>query len=185
MADMTNAPAAEVQPNLDGLNQPGPAAAPSADSQAPQSTMESVAPPNLTQGNLPAYGEPGAPAQPSTVVPAGAPTAAPQPHARLLSMIQGLAIGLGAASKSIATHGREGGAEEVVQIRGEEQRQQQEATAAAQVQKNAQLQNQISALTINHLQGENIKLNATLQDEVNLSHMKVKEAAVGLAGTQQ
>ena len=45
-------------------------------------TMESVAPPNLTQANQPIYGDPGEPQEPSTVVPAGAPNpaaAAPGP----------------------------------------------------------------------------------------------------------
>ena len=63
-APMTNTPAAEVQPNLPD--------------QTP--TMESAAPVganNATAANAPVYGDPGAAAQPPTVVPTGAPAAQP------------------------------------------------------------------------------------------------------------
>src|SRR5690348_13009023 len=42
-------------------------------------------------------------------------TEPPPPHARLLAMVEGLATGLSAFGKSIATKGKEGGAPEVEQ----------------------------------------------------------------------
>jgi hypothetical protein len=47
--------------------------------------------------------------QPGANAPAG-PSPAPQsPHAGLLRMVQGLALGLDAFARAAATHGREGG----------------------------------------------------------------------------
>src|SRR5580693_6559387 len=101
--DSSATPAASTAAVLpDSMTQPGSAVA------AP-STMESVAPANLTQANLPAYGEPGAPAQPSTVVPAGQPVAQ-QPvtgkHEVLARMVTGLADALAGFSAGIASKGR-------------------------------------------------------------------------------
>jgi hypothetical protein len=182
--EMTNAPAATVQPDLPGLDSPGAAAAPAA-----PSTMESVAEPNLTQANQPAYGDPGAAQQPSTVVSpkpgSNMPAPNPQaPHARLLSMVQGLSLGLEAFGKSIATQGKEGGVQEVTQVLGEQKRQQQEAVAATQAQKNAQLQNQVATANLTLLNGKIHTMNATMQDEIAQSHMNVEEGKTKLAGEE-
>ena len=137
---MTNAPAAEVQPNLPD--------------QTP--TMESAAPVganNATAANAPAYGEPGAAAQPSTVVPAGAPAPAqpqaPPKHARLLSMIQGLADGLSAAGAAASTGGREGGAGEVQRLQAGRQQMKQSADTAAQQKAAAAQDYAIKTQTLN------------------------------------
>jgi hypothetical protein len=162
---MTNAPAAEVQPTT-----------PSDTQYAPASTMESVAQPNLTQANQPAYGEPGAPAQPSTVVPAGAPAAqpaAPPKHAHLLAMVQGLADGLSAAATSIATHGREGGAPQVQEQRLQRQQAQQSADKAAQEKAAAAQDFAIKTQTLNMMNSNNKIALATFSDKVAQSHLEV------------
>jgi len=162
-----------------GMDQPGPQAAPS--------TPESVAPPNLTQGNLPAYGEPGAPEQPSTMFPAGASATqppVPPPHAKLLAMVQGLSEGLSAAATSISTHGREGGAAQVQEMRQSRAAAQQRATAAAQAQKDAETRNKLMTAQTNEINTKNIFNNATLPDEISKSHMSVKAEAAKTAGEQ-
>ena len=177
MAEL-NAPTTPVI--VPGLDQPSAGAA-----SAPASVMESVAPPNLTQGNLPAYGEPGAAQQPSTVVPAGAPVAqpaAPPKHAHLLAMVQGLADGLSAAGAAASTGGREGGAKEVQELRQGRQEAQQRAVAATQAQTDAKLRNALTTAQTTEINLKNIHTNATLPDEISKSHMEVAEA--GLA-TQQ
>ena len=176
---MTNAPAAAEQP----------VAAPSATTYTPPPAMESVAQPNLTQGNLPAYGEPGAPAQPSTVVPAGAPAAqpaaAPPKHAHLLAMVQGLADGLSAAGTSIATHGREGGAPQVQEQRIQRQQAQQSAERAQQEKAAQALDLQIKTQDLTHITNATNKIVLdTLPDLVAQSHMKTAEAQTGLAQAQ-
>jgi hypothetical protein len=82
-----------------------------ADAQPPDPTAPASAMPNLsTPGTAPQMATASAqqPA-PQTSAP-GAPAG---PHAGLMSMIQGMMVGLGAFGKSIATQGREGGVEEV------------------------------------------------------------------------
>jgi len=156
-------------PIVTGMDQPGPQAA------AP-STMESVAPPNLTQAGAPAYGEPGAATQPSTTVPAGAPAAqpaAPPPHAKLLAMVQGLSEGLSAAATSISTHGREGGAAQVQEMRQSRAAAQQRAMAATQAQKDAETRNKLMTAQTNEINTKNIFNNATLPDEIAKSHLQV------------
>jgi hypothetical protein len=170
-------------PDISGLNQPG---AQAAATPAP-STPESVSPPNLTQGNLPAYGEPGAAAQPSTVVPAGAPAAqpaAPPKHAHLLAMVQGLADGLSAAGTSLATHGREGGAQEVQQLQAQRQASKQSAAAAQREAQSADIENKLKQATTTQINTTIHALNATLPDEIAKSHMSVADASTKLAGEQ-
>lgn len=70
--------------------------------------------------------------------PVSAPSGSPPAHARLMSMIQGLALGADAFGKAIATKGREGGVGEVIQAdeakQQMEQRQQQMAIQKRQAQ---------------------------------------------------
>jgi hypothetical protein len=183
----------QASPDLSGAN-PAPGSSFNATDSSPassQSSMESVAPPNLTQANLPAYGEPGAASEPSTVVsaPAGKPVAeqpaAPPPHAKLLAMIQGLSVGLGAAAQSIATHGKEGGAAEVQRFQGEQQRQKEQADSAATAQKNAKYQQLMWQGEINHTNLSNIVLGATVKNQVDESHFKAQESGLGVIGLQQ
>lgn len=173
-APMTNTPAAEVQPNLPD--------------QTP--TMESAAPVganNATAANAPAYGEPGAAAQPSTVVPTGAPVAqpaAPPKHARLLAMVTGLADALSASATSIATHGREGGAEEVQQLQGQRQQMKQSADTAAQAKAAAAQDYAIKTQTLNGMNLNNRMMTATFNDKVTQSHMEAQEQKTKLAGEE-
>lgn len=171
----------QTAPPVDIGTQAGPAAAPTMESATP------VGADNATAANAPAYGDPGEAAQPSTVVPAGAPAPPVNPaapHARLASMVSGLLTGLSAMGTSIATQGKEGGLKEVLQIQGEEQQQKIAAQQAAQAQKNAELQNKIGTVQLNTLQIQNQKLHGTLQDELTQSHMGVEEAKTKLAGEE-
>jgi hypothetical protein len=169
-APVVNTPAASTSvPDLgNSLLQPGAGVAP-----AP--VMNSVAQPNLTQGGAAAYGEPGAASQPSTVVPAGAPVAqpaVPPKHSHLLAMVQGLADGLSAASKSIATHGREGGAAEVQELQQGRAAAQQRAVAATQAQTDAQLRNALTTAQTNEINQKNHSATAMLADEIAQAHLK-------------
>lgn len=179
----------QAAPDLSSLAQPGS----QADTNAAPSTMESASPVganNATAANAPAYGEPGAASEPSTVVsaPAGKPVAdqpsAPPPHAKLLAMIQGLSVGLGAAAQSIATHGKEGGAAEVQRFQGEQQRQKEQADAAATAQKNASLQQKLWQGEINKTGFQNHLFGATIQDQVDESHFKAQEAKTSAASAE-
>jgi hypothetical protein len=87
-------------------------------------------------------------------------------------MVQGLADGLSAAGTSISTHGREGGAEEVQQLRIQRQQAKQSAEAAAREKQAAELDAQIKTQTLNQMNFSN-KLNlATFPDEVTQRHLK-------------
>jgi hypothetical protein len=118
---------------------------------------------------------------------ASAPPVAPPnvPHARLMNLISALSTGLSAASTSLATHGREGGAAEVVQIQGEQQRQKQAAVASAVAQKNAAVQTQLTAGETARANAQNYILLATMHDQVDASHFKVQEAQQGVIGQAQ
>src|SRR5579872_5603452 len=100
-APVINAPAPPV--NLSALVQPGASlvtgqAAPNLQTAAQGSAAEATA------AEAAAYKSAADLAKPT-------PPPAPVPHARLLAMVSGLATGLGAAATSLATGGKEGGAE--------------------------------------------------------------------------
>lgn len=111
--------------------------------------------------------------------------AAPVPHARLLSMVQGLATGLSAFGSAIATGGREGGEKEVAQIQGEQQQQKIQAQQAAAAQKNTQIQQQLMVANTAHTLGQNILMMDALPDEITLRHLAAAEAQTRLAGEKQ
>jgi hypothetical protein len=73
----------------------------------------------------------------------------PPPHARLLSMVQGLAAGLSAAGKSLATRGKEGGAEDVQNYEIKKQQAAQSAQAARDAAKNQKIQQAVTAVNTN------------------------------------
>ncbi|MGA7856166.1 MAG: hypothetical protein WCA15_22805 [Candidatus Acidiferrales bacterium] len=114
---------------------------------------------------------------------ANAPTAVPVsgPHARLVSMVQGLALGLDAFGKSIATHGKEGGAEEVTQVQAQQQQQKIQAQQAAQAQKNQQIQNALTIGSTNHALGQSYLLLSTLPTDLALNDLRLPEAQAKLA----
>src|ERR1035437_10494505 len=120
-----------------GVSASGPMPAPEQSAPPDAAMTPAVAPPDMTPA-APGINPQVAPPPPPGGTPVGTPN--PPKHLALLSMIQGLSVGLGAASKSIATHGREGGAEEVQRFQGEQQRQKEQADAAATAKKNAGIQ---------------------------------------------
>jgi hypothetical protein len=113
------------------------------------------------------------------------PPPPPQPHARLLAMVQGLSQGLSAASASLATHGREGGAAQVLQMQGEEQRQKEEAQQAATAQKNAKIQQQLMIADTNQKLANQILFMATIPDVMTKSHLEVTGEEQKQAGEAQ
>lgn len=106
---------------------------------------------------------------------AGKSTAPPPagPHAGLLAMVQGLALGFDAFGKSIATHGREGGVEEVQQVQAAQQAQKIQAQQARDQAKNAQVQQQMMVGDTNMRMAQNIHFLATMPDEIEASHVKL------------
>jgi hypothetical protein len=113
---------------------------------------------------------------------ANQPAAVPAtgPHSRLISMVQGLALGADAFGKSIATHGREGGVEEVQQVQQQQQQQKIQAQQAAEAQKNQQIQQQLMVADTNHKLGQNILLMATLPTDLALNDLKLPAAQASL-----
>src|SRR6266581_4868184 len=104
--------------------------------------------------------------------------AAPIAHERLYKIIQAIGMGLSSAATSIATHGAEGGAKEVLAMQGEQQRQKLQAQEAAQSMKNVQIQQQVTALDTNYKLAQMISFGASLPDETAKRHLE-------LAGEQQ
>jgi hypothetical protein len=166
----------QTAPVIDGMNAPAP------------SVMESVSPPNLTQGNLPAYGEPGAASEPSTVVspntPAAQPAAAPPKHAHLLAMVQGLADGLSGFSAGLASKGKVSGAEVVQNLEAQRQQAAQSKQAAATAQTAADTENRLKQATTNQINSSTIHSNQTFKNEMALSDMSVQEKATKIASDQ-
>ena len=155
-------------PDLGALNQPGPSAAPDAASiqsqmapfQAKEQAATQKAADLANQGNAPA---------------------APVPHQRLLSMVQGLADGLSSFGTAIATHGREGGAAEVQQLEAGRAQQEQQKQAATTAQRNAQIQQQLMVADTNHKLAQNVFLMGTLPMDIAKSHVELESAQTGLA----
>lgn len=86
--------------------------------------------------------------QPGTQAPAPVPAG---PHARLLQMIQGLSVGVGALAHSATTGGREGGPEEVQAYQAEQQKEQLRAQESQQSAQRAQREQQESDLRISSM----------------------------------
>jgi hypothetical protein len=152
-------------PDISALTQPGPnAAQPNVQSAAMGSYQKAVQDESTA-------------AQKAADI-ANTPTPAPYagPHARLLSMIQGLAVGLDSFGKAIATHGKEGGAEQVVQYNAQQQQQKIQAQQAAQAQKNQAIQNQITIGSTNRTLGQNMLLLATMPQELQMKDLQLSEA---------
>jgi hypothetical protein len=114
---------------------------------------------------------------------ASAPPVAPPnvPHARLMNLISALSTGLSAAGTAMATGGREGGAEEVVRIQGEQQQQKIQAQNAAIQQRNSAVQTQLTAGETARANAQNYILLATMHDQVDASHFKAQSEQQNLA----
>lgn len=117
---------------------------------------------------------------------ANTPTAAPNvPHARLLSMVQGLALGLSAFGTAIATHGQEGGAKEVAEVQAVQNQDKIAAQQAAQAQKNAQIQQQLMVADTNEKLAQNVLFMATLPNTIAEGDLKVQQGQQAVkAGAQ-
>lgn len=166
-----------VAPEISSLVQSGPAAGgPMPAPNQPAPPPEAMDQPNVT----PAPGINPAQAPPA---PAGA-SAQPVRHEHLLRMVQGLADGLAGFSAGLASKGKVSGAEVVQNLEGQRAEQQQKAVAATQAQRDAELRNKLTIAQTNETNSHNILLNASLPDDIAMSHMRVPEAQTKLAGEQ-
>lgn len=102
------------------------------------------------------------------------PPPTPGPHARLLGMVQGLALGLGSFGTAIATHGREGGIQEVQQVQAAQQQQKIQAQQAAEAQKNAQIQQDISVADANRANAHSILLLGTVPLDLQAKELDIE-----------
>src|SRR5208282_720940 len=109
-------------------------------------------------------------------------TAPPPPpkHATLLRMVEGLGVALSSSATALATHGKEGGAEEVQQFYGNKQAQQQSAQRARDEAKNAKVQQDIMAMSAARDTLATHILFAKLPNELAESDLRVKSAQQGL-----
>jgi hypothetical protein len=190
--------------DLSGMASPGVAAAPMAAPNSPAAAPVATTADVLPGVTPPPVQEPGAPnvPGPASALPEGTSTAVgdalttqptppkggtpvgtpnPGPHARLLAMVKGLALGMDAFASSAATGGREGGVQEVQAVRAQQQEQQIRAQQAAQAQKNAQLQNQLMQGQITQLQYANHANLATLPDKIQQSHLETQKLGTEVA----
>jgi hypothetical protein len=118
-------------------------------------------------------------AEPLKVAPV--PGVATGPHARLINMISGLALGADSFGKAVATHGREGGVQEVQQAYAQQQAMQIRAQQAAQEQKNAELQQKLTTVQTNQLLMQNHIMLAKLPTELSLTDLTQKQAQQNLS----
>lgn len=169
MADSTAAPgnapvvASSPAPNMNAVVSPAPDAPP-----APSAAFQTQAAMAPYQNN-----EQDAIKKAADLANQPAPVPVAGPHARLISMIQGLALGADAFGKSIATHGREGGIEEVQQVQQQQQQQKIQAQQASQAQRNTQIQQQLMVADTNHKLAQNILLMATIPNDLAKSDLEV------------
>lgn len=111
------------------------------------------------------------------------PTVPPNaPHAKLLAMVNALAIGLSSFGTAVATHGQEGGEKEVAQLQEEQQNQKIQAQQAAQAQKNAKIQQQLTIIDTNQKLASNVLFMATLPNTLSESDFKAKSEKLGVLG---
>jgi len=110
-------------------------------------------------------------------------TPAPQPHAKLLAMIQGLGIGLSSFGTAMGTKGKEGGAPEVQQFYANKQQQKIQAQTAAREQQNATTQRYMTIADTNMKTANNIMLLHTMPTDMALKDTelatKKQELATG------
>lgn len=158
-APTTSAPVAAAQPD--------PAAAAQA-AAAPFETAAAQAAANIKQLN----------AQSTAPPPPG-------PHARLLSMVQGMAVGLGSFGKAIATHGKEGGVEDVLAYQNQKKQQDIQAQQLRDAEKNQKIQQQVTMLDTNQKLALNAWMMARQPAELNNELLGIQRNQVGLVGETQ
>lgn len=190
----TAQPTPTSAPDLSALTQPGPAAQPVApDINAPapssvdvQSGTPQPNPQTAAMGSMAQATADEAAAYKRAADLAKTPAVPPNaPHARLFNIIAAIGAGLSGAGTALATHGKEGGAEEVQQIMGARQQQQIEKTSAAQAQRNAQIDEQLRIGNTNHALAQNYLNLATLPDEMTKEHLTVEGARQDVIGKAQ
>jgi hypothetical protein len=160
-------------PNLSGLAQPGPAAAPPTDAASVQAQLAG-----------PLAAEQAAYKRAAEI--AAQPIVNPKaPHAQLTQIISSIGIGLDSFGKALATHGREGGATEVAEYNAQQQQQKQSAQAAAAAQKNTAIAQQLAVADTNHKLGQNIMFLHTIPNEMTKSDLEVQKEKLGVVGQTQ
>lgn len=113
--------------------------------------------------------------QPGTQAPAPGPTG---PHARLLQMIQGLSVGVGALAHSATTGGREGGPEEVQAYQAEQQKEQLRAQESQQSTQRAQREQQESDLRMKTMNANLLMQQAAYHHALQMYPSEEKGAAL-------
>jgi hypothetical protein len=103
------------------------------------------------------------------------------PHSRLLNIVAAIGAGLSGAGTAIATHGREGGAEEVQQIMGARQQQQIAKQQAATAQRDAQIRQQQTIAETNMNLANNVMLMASLPAKLTKDDLDIQTEAQELA----
>jgi hypothetical protein len=176
---VVNSPATPPGPDLSALSQPGASIvsgqpAPNLQTGALGSAQQSIEEANTANKKAADLA--------SQPLP---PTGYTGPHARLLSMIQGLSIGMSNFGKAMATGGREGGAEGVIADESAIQQQKINAQNAALAQKNAAVQTQITAGATAQANAHNYILLATMHDQVDESHFKAQSEQQSVIGQAQ
>lgn len=106
-------------------------------------------------------------------------------HERLLSMVQGLSLGLSSFGTALATKGAQGGAAEVAQIQGEQQRQKIEAQQMAMNQRNQQINQQLAVAGTNQILAQSYLNLLTLPDRIVQEHLQVQQGQQALAAGAQ
>lgn len=102
--------------------------------------------------------------------------AAPNPHAGLMRMIQGLAVGLDSFASSAATQGREGGVEEVQRYQAHEQEMQQSAQASQREQQRFGREQQESDLRMKTMNAQLLMNEAAYHHALQMYPAQEKEA---------
>ena len=162
-------------PDLSALATAGPNAAPPVPVSSPEQAQEAAF---MAKSNA-AFQAANEAAQKSTAPPP------PGPHARLMAMIQGLSVGLGAFAGSAATQGKEGGPEEVQRFQAEKQRQGIQAQQARDAQRNEEVKQQLIMGDTNQKMAQNIHYLAAIPLETMAEHLKVQEGALDVVGKTQ
>jgi hypothetical protein len=95
------------------------------------------------------------------------------PHAKLLSIVQGIAVGLGSFGKAMATHGKEGGVEDVLAYNKQQQEMQIQAQRARDEAKNQKVSQAVTAFQTNVAMGNAAHLAATWPKEAEQRDLQI------------
>ena len=166
VAPAATAPAATSAPAA-----PAPAQAQPQPQVAPATTPYNPAAASIAAAQQAAQQAQAAAAESTAPPPAG-------PHARLLSMVQGLAVGLGSFGKAIATHGKEGGVEDVLAYQNQQKQQDIQAQQARDAAKNQKIQQAVAAVNTNLAMANGYNLMARLPGEMTKDSLSNTQTAL-------